>query len=97
MLRFYDSFTLEKRSSGGFEAPVKYKGRIYTLESQRVSLDGRVGLMETYQLMAPVDCPLALDDRVTVRGSTFYVGQRPEVLTVKGKAHHQRATLNRTA
>lgn len=97
MLRFYDSFTLEKRSSGGFEAPVKHKGRIYALESQRVSTEGVVGLMETHQLMAPVDCPLSIDDRVTIRGTVFYVGQTPEVLTVKGRDHHKRVQLNRTA
>lgn len=101
MVRFYDPFTLRKRKAGGsgeFEAKsTEHKGRLYTMDSRRISVEGVVSLSETYRLMAPLSCPLAIDDQVTVSGIVYYVGETPEVLTVKGKPHHKRVQLNRNA
>ena len=97
MIRFYDTFELAKRlPSGQFGKPETHKGRPFTRDADRVNRDGAVGLSEVFQLLTPVDCPVGIDDQVTIDGTRFYVAGPPEVLTVKGKPHHKRVTLNRT-
>lgn len=98
MIHFTETYQWVRRSSDSdstFDPPQPVKGRIFMQRSDVVSIDGKISLAETIEMLLPADTPVKINDRIKVGNSNFYVQHEPHSSFQKGRLHHKKVRLMR--